>query len=174
MSRLELYIPKLDDYWYEEMIQSDPKSMSYNAGWDVSYYGYHYDTGCIDFPKERWIDVYNKRLDDKTFFAYLKDIKLDYFIGYVNYHFNKKDNRYECGILIEDKYRGKGYAKEGLSLLIEYAKSKGIDSLYDDFEEGREGTKIFFDLGFKEVSRYSWKKFNDDVLIIVIKKDLEN
>ena len=37
MGRLELYIPKIEDYWYEEKIQSDPKTMSYNAGWDVSY-----------------------------------------------------------------------------------------------------------------------------------------
>ena len=49
---LTLYVPKLEDYWYEQKLQSDPKTMKYNAGYDVSYYGYHYDTGCIDFPKE--------------------------------------------------------------------------------------------------------------------------
>lgn len=35
--------------------------MSYNKGYDVSYYGYHYDTGCIDFPKEKWEETYNKK-----------------------------------------------------------------------------------------------------------------
>ena len=53
MTNIELYIPKLEDYWYEAKLQSDPDTMNYNAGYDVSYYGYHYDTGCIDFPK-RW------------------------------------------------------------------------------------------------------------------------
>ena len=48
MKRLNLYVPKLEDYWYEEKIESDPQSMSYNAGYDVNYDGYHYDTGCID------------------------------------------------------------------------------------------------------------------------------
>ena len=51
MKNICLYIPKLNDYWYEEKVQSDPLTMSYNAGYDVSYYGYHYDTGFIDFPK---------------------------------------------------------------------------------------------------------------------------
>lgn len=50
---ISLYIPKVEDYWYEEKLQSDPNTMSYNAGYDVSYYEYHYDTGCIDFPKEK-------------------------------------------------------------------------------------------------------------------------
>ena len=59
---ISLYIPRLEDLWYEAKLQSDPNTMSYNAGYDVSYFGYHYDTGCIDFPKERWEEVYDKRL----------------------------------------------------------------------------------------------------------------
>ncbi len=53
MKNIELVKPELSDYWYEEMIQSVPDTMSYNAFYDVSYFGYHYDTGCIDFPKEK-------------------------------------------------------------------------------------------------------------------------
>lgn len=52
MKSISLYVPKLEDYWYEVQVQSDPQSMNYNAGYDVSYYGYHYGTGCIDFPKK--------------------------------------------------------------------------------------------------------------------------
>ena len=33
---MELVIPKLEDYWYEEKLESDPDTMSYNAGYDVS------------------------------------------------------------------------------------------------------------------------------------------
>ena len=39
---ISLYIPTLEDYWYEQKVQSDPLSMDYNAGYDVSYFGYHY------------------------------------------------------------------------------------------------------------------------------------
>ena len=32
---LKLYIPKLQDYCYEEKIHKDPNTMSYNASYDV-------------------------------------------------------------------------------------------------------------------------------------------
>ena len=117
MKNICLYIPELDDYWYEEKIQSDPLTMSYNAGYDVSYYGYHYDTGCIDFPEEKWQEKKEKRKKDNSYFAYIKDKDIDSFVGYVNYQYNKDEDRYECGIVIEHQFRGKGYAKKALELL---------------------------------------------------------
>ncbi len=169
---LQLYIPKLEDYWYEQKIQSDKDTMSYNAGYDVSYLGYHYDTGCIDFPKEKWLEIYNKRINENRFFAYLKDTNTNEFVGYVNYQYNKDDNRYECGIVIEANKRGKGYAKEGLKLLCEYAKKNGIKSLYDNFEKDRPGIEIFEQLGFKIYEETTWNKFGNIVNGIVVKKDL--
>ena len=50
MEQLELYIPKLEDLWFYQKIMADPETMSYNAGWDVEYEGYHRDTGCNDYP----------------------------------------------------------------------------------------------------------------------------
>lgn len=109
MKNITLYVPLLEDYWYEQKIQADPLSMDYNAGYDVSYYGYNYDTWCIDFPEERWKEIYDRRIRENRYFAYIKDNDIDDYVGYVNYHYNKNDNRYECGIVIESKYRGKGY-----------------------------------------------------------------
>lgn len=109
MKNITLYVPLLEDYWYEQKIQADSLSMDYNAGYDVSYYGYNYDTGCIDFPEERWKEIYDSRIRENRYFAYIKDNDIDDYVGYVNYHYNKNDNRYECGIVIESKYRGKGY-----------------------------------------------------------------
>ena len=104
--------------------------MSYNAGYDVSYSGYHYDTGCIDFDKDKWLEKYNKRKDKNTFFAYIKDVNLNKYVGYVNYNYNNEENRYECGIVIESKYRGCGYSKLALTLLLKQAFSNGIEVLY--------------------------------------------
>lgn len=56
MINIELIKPSLKQYYYEAKLQSDPLTMSYNAGYDVSYFGYHYDTGCIDFSKEKFIE----------------------------------------------------------------------------------------------------------------------
>ena len=105
ITSLKIYVPRLEDYWYEQKLQSDPDTMSYNAGWDVSYDGYHYDTGCIDFPKSKWEDTFNKRKNEKKFFAYLKDTNINEYVGYINYHYNKNENKYYCGILIESKYK---------------------------------------------------------------------
>lgn len=171
-SSLEIYIPKLEDYWYEQKLQSDPDTMGYNAGWNVSYDGYHYDTGCIDFPKNKWEDTFNKRIKENKFFAYLKDTNINEYVGYINYHYNKNEDKYYCGILIESKYRGKGYSKSGLKLLCDYAKEHGVKELYDDFESDRNGIKVFENLGFKIVNKYNTQKFNKDIEIVVVKKIL--
>ena len=171
---ISLYVPELEDYWYEERLQSDSKTMNYNAGYDVSYFGYHYNTGCIDFPDDRWEETYNKRIKENKYFAYIRDEELNQFVGYVNYHYNKNDERYECGILIEDKYRGKGYSTKGLKLLCEEAKKNSIKSLYDNFEIDRGNTlKIFESVGFKIVEKQTWKKFNKQVDGILVKIDLQ-
>ena len=102
---MKLIIPKIEEYSYEQKLQSDPKTMSYNAGWDVSYYGYHYDTGCIDFPKSRWKQVYEKRKKEDIHFFYIEEDNK--YVGYCHYRYNKDKDRYDIGILIEDKYRGK-------------------------------------------------------------------
>ncbi len=45
MEQHELYNPKLEDLGFYQKMMSDPETMSYNAGWDVEYDGYHRDTG---------------------------------------------------------------------------------------------------------------------------------
>ena len=111
--------------------------MSYNAGYDESYEGYNYDTGCILFNKEKWIKLIN---DNNVYFAYIKDCNIDKYIGYVNYYLNKESNNYVCSILIEYKYQSKGYAKEALKLLLKEAYKNGIEYLYDSFEKERGHT----------------------------------
>lgn len=167
---LELYVPKLEDYWYEKKLNEDEKTMSYNAGYDVSYYGYHYDTGCIDFPEERWKIKYDKRKQENMFFAYIKDISLNKYVGYCNYYYNSDSNRYECGILIEYKYRKKGYSKPALKLLCKTAFKNGIKKLYDNFEKDRDNNtlKLFKEVGFEVVEELKWKKFNKDVNGVIV------
>ena len=168
---LKLYIPSVKDYWYEEKLQGDKDTMSYNAGYDVSYFGYHYETGCIDFPKSRWQQEFERRIKEHRFFAYLQDE--NQFVGYVNYQFNHEENRYECGIVIDAKERGKGYAKEGLKLLCDYAKKEEISSLYDEFEVDRPGVLVLFNqVGFRVVEYKYYQKFHQEVKGVVVKINL--
>lgn len=173
MKNITLYIPKLEDYWYEQKVESDPLSMSYNAGYDVSYYGYHYDTGCIDFPKERWKETFDKRIKENRYFAYIKDNDINEYIGYVNFQYIKNYNRYECGIVIEAKYRNKGYSKKALTLLCNVARKHGVKELYDSFEIDRDNTlNVFKSVGFEVVEEQSWKKFSKEVKGVLVKISL--
>lgn len=172
MKNIELVIPKIDEYYYEQKLNEDKNTMSYNAGYDVNYDGYHYDTGCIDFPKSKWKDTYERRIKENKFFAYIKDNKINDYVGYVNYHYNKNDDRYECGVLIEYKYRGKGYSKDVLILLIKEAYKNNIHYLYDNFEIDRENTlDIFKSIGFEVVEETTWKKFDKEVKGVVVRVD---
>lgn len=173
MKNLVLIEPELKDYWYEKQILSGEKTMSYNAGYDVSYAGYNYNTGCIDFPESRWEDNFRKRQSKDIFFAYIFDKDIDKFVGTVDY--SKNEDRYDCGIVIEDKYRGKGYSKEALKLLCEKALKNGVDKLYDNFEINRGNTlQIFESVGFKVVKKETWKKFGKDVDGVLVCIDLNN
>ncbi len=172
MNKVSLVVPKLKDYWYEAKVLSDPLSMSYNSGWDVSYEGYNYDTGCIDFPKEKWReDFLRRKKPDKNFF-YILDKESKQFVGYISYYYSMGSNHYNCSLVIEYNHRGKGYAREALILLFKKAKRKGIKALYDDFEENREGVKLFKELGFVEVNNYMSKRFKKNIKIIEVKKVL--
>ena len=169
---MKKYVKRFLDIFDFKNLLFETIILSFVIGWDVSYDGYHYDTGCIDFPKNKWKDTFNKRKNENKFFAYLKDTNINEYVGYINYHYNKNENKYYCGILIESKYRGKGYSKPGLKLLCDYAKEHGVTELYDDFEIDRNGIKIFEDLGFKTVNKYNAKRFNKDIEIVVVKKVL--
>ena len=64
MKNIDLVVPKLEEYYYEQKLEEDPNTMSYNNGHNVSYEGYHYDTECIDFPKDNWKASYEKRIKE--------------------------------------------------------------------------------------------------------------
>ncbi len=173
MKEISLYVPKLDDYWYEEKLLSDPETMEYNAGYDVSYNGYDYQTGCIAFPKDNWLAKFENRKNNKEYFAYIKDTNIDDFVGYVYYHYNKELNHYDCGILMEAQYRGQGYAKHALKLLCKTAKRNGISELYDNFETKRRAAlKLFESARFKIIKVLTWKKFNKDVSGVIMRVKL--
>lgn len=161
MKNIELVIPKLNEYSYEQKIYKDTKTMAYNAGYSVNYEGYHYNTGCIDFKKNKWKEIYNKRQNEKNYFSYIKECNINKYIGYVSYWHNETNNIYECDILIEHQYRGKGYSKDALKLLVKKANENDIEYLYDTFEKTRKNAqKLFLDVGFEVYKKTTLKKFN--------------
>ncbi|MDD4187428.1 MAG: GNAT family N-acetyltransferase [Bacilli bacterium] len=178
VNKIYLKIPTLEEYWYEQKVLSDPLTMQYNAGWEVSYDGYDYDTGCIDFPENKWEKDYNRRLEKNRFFAYIIKKETEEFIGYVNFHYNITQDRYDCGIVIEHAFRGKGYAKDALiELCLTAFFDYKIDKIYDSFEEDREALILFEKIGFKVVNKYKsirFKKEVDGIDVCLTKTDFLN
>ena len=172
-NNLSLFIPNIEDYWYLKKIQEDPKTMSYNAGYDVNYLGYDYDTGCIELKESSWEDEFNKKKDKGIFLAYIKDEELKDYIGYVTYHYNEFEKRYYCGVLIEFKYRSRSFGKKALSLLLDFARKNNIKTLYNSFEEDRaDAIKLFTNMGFSIVGSKIVNKFNSPTKSLIIKIDL--
>jgi len=136
---LELYIPKLEDLWFYQKMMADPETMSYNAGWDVDYDGYHRDTGCIDYPDEvlpewhaSWVGQ-----EPERFYAYIKRRSDGVWIGDVNFHYTPEREWWDMGIVPQAAHRGRGYAAPALRLLAEKAFACGVTRLHNDFEVAR-------------------------------------
>ena len=142
---LMLYVPRCADLWFKQQLLSDPATMSYNHA-----YG-----GIIDFPEEKWAPWYKKWIlcpESKRFYRYLAD-EFGTFIGEVAYHFDETDKRYLADVIVHSKYRGKGYGKIGLELLLTAAKANGLTQLCDEIAIDNPAIKLFLNCGFEEEYR---------------------
>ena len=109
----------------------------------------------IPRPEDGWF--YVKMMSDPETMAYNApwfppDKRDGAFVGDVNYHKNPERNRCDMGIVIFASERGKGYGKQGLSLLLDRAfYVDGIFRLHNEFERTRDaGYRIHKALGFRE------------------------
>ena len=153
---IKIYIPTIEDLWFRKTLLTDKKTMSFN----ISY------GGAIDFNEDKWNNWYLKWIenDDKNYFyAYLIDD--NNYVGEIAYHFDLEIKKYIANIIIHNKYRHKGYGKQGLILLCEIAKTNGIDYLYDDIAIDND-TAINLFLSYDFIEEYR----NDE--IIMLKKKL--
>ena len=139
--RLYFYIPAIEELTYRQKIMSQPDTMDYNKGYDVSFEGYHKDTGCIDFPKNKWTEWHSYMVNNKPkcFYAYITRKEDNTFIGEVNIHWNNDKKWYEMGIVLESKYRGMRYSLEALKNLLRVAFDEyNAPAVHNDFEIIRE------------------------------------
>lgn len=140
---LKLYIPKYEDLSFRQKLIGDPATMSYNEKWG----------GAIDFPKERWQEWYDWWIvnhEDKRFYRYLQDSETDSFVGEIAYHFDNERKIHLADVIVFSEYRGKGYGNQGLQLLCNAAKEKGIKILYDNIAIDNPAISLFLKNGFSE------------------------
>lgn len=106
--KLYLYTPVYSELWYRQKLLSDPETMSYNKGYNLGFEGYDNETGCIDFPQNKWQSWYDYFIgnEPERYYAYIVREDDNAFIGEVNLHKSKNADWYEMGIVLEAKYRG--------------------------------------------------------------------
>ncbi len=156
---VELYIPRLEDFWFRKEMMETPETMSYNKNWEVSYQGYHPETGCIDFPESEWQACYERLIgkEPKQFYAYIRRKSDGAFLGEVCFHETPEKNWHDMGIVIHAPFRGMGYAVPALKLLTDRAFGVAkIERLHNDFEIARHEVaawRTHFSAGFREYSR---------------------
>ena len=154
---LHLHIPDFEQLSYRQQLMSDPATMSYNKGYNLSFPGYHPDTGCIDFPESEWQEWYDWFIgnEPERYYAYIVRSSDGAFIGEVNVHRSANAPWHDMGIVIEACHRGKGYAVEALRLLLRYAfEDMGIAAVHNDFENVRDAAvSAHLAAGFTEYRR---------------------
>ena len=178
MSRLALYIPKAEDMWFVKRMQEDPSTMAYNAGWDVSFEGYHPDTGCIDFPESRWAakQAYLVGHEPERFYAFVREVESGEFVGEVNFHRDPENGWHELGVVLYAPFRGRGYGHIALELLLRQAFVRyGVETLHNSFEPTRDpGLAIHRRAGFRQVGSGSTKRFGGPVELLELELTRED
>ena len=171
---IELHVPTIEELYFRQECMSDSETMSYNAGYDVNFTGYHRDTGCIDFPKESWENWHKNKLTNPNFFyAYIYDKTKRKFVGYVNFNKNPETEKATMGIVIKSEFHGQGYMRPAMKLLIEKARLMGVKYLTDTVPETRvRALKVFYDLGFEKCGTIITKKFDKEEIVAEIEKRL--
>lgn len=143
---LILYKPSLEELSFKQNLLADNETMSYNHA-----YG-----GCIDFPREKWEQWYEKWLESNMnhyFYRYLYCKESKNFIGECAYRFDEGDSRWYCDVIVHAKYRGRGYGSRALCLLCDAAKANGLTELYDSIAFDNPSIRLFLRNGFMEISR---------------------
>lgn len=145
MNKIELHIPNENELKYRQYLISDKETMSYNVGYGDDGTGCYYQT--IEQVK-KWYKNWNNSIGN--YYAYIIRKEDNTPIGEVDVHWSGYCQKYIIGIVIEAKYRGKGYSEKALNLLCDAAFNKlNLDKIYDDFPATRiAAEKVFSKVGF--------------------------
>lgn len=177
MKRVYLVIPTINNLKYRQKWMNNPKTMSYNAGFDLDLKGYNKETGTISKTDEEMLIWYDKWINKEPdrFFAYIYSVDEDEPIGEIYYYLD--GNIHSMGILIDDKFRGKGYSYLALLELEQVAFEKNnISELSDMVPLDRIGAiKSFKKAGFIHTDKEQMEKvFDKDIIVkeLLITKEM--
>lgn len=168
------------DLWFKKQMNEDEKTMSYNAGYNIDACWYNNQKGTIIKTDEQylaWLENWNSSSSkDRGVWIIVRESDETY-IGEVCYHKDDTPSGYDLGIVIYDEFRGQGYAKQAMRLLLNEVYKAGIKKVNHSVPRQRlSAVKTDLAVGFKESGSYFSEKFDgkEEVVIfeIKLKKDM--
>lgn len=155
MNKIYFKFPSKEDLKHCQKWMMDPDTMSYNAGYDIDLSGYNKLTGTINKTDDdmlRWYEQWINKEPDK-FYRYIYVEGIDEPIGEIYYYPN--NDTHHMGILIQNKYRGNGYAYKALIELERIVfEENDIDELHDEIPFNRvNAIKLFKKAGFIQTNK---------------------
>lgn len=149
---LKFVKPSYEELSFRQELLADPATMSYNEKWG----------GTISFSEDQWQDWYDWWIANpgEDFYRYLYSTELKSFVGEAGYHFDEEFNCFICDIIIKHCYRGQGFGREGLALLLAAAKENGISVIYDNIAADNPAIALFLQFGFTR----QWE--NEDFIML--------
>ena len=174
MSNIYLKVPSLEEMHYRKEWMMDPKTMDYNAGYDIDLSGYNKETGTITRTDEEMKSWYNNWINKEPdkYYAYVYINEIDEPIGEVYYYPN--GDIHSMGIVIKGEYRGKGYSLDALLELEKVAFEKNnISELSDMIPICRIGAiKTFEKAGFIQTDKERKEQKEEIARQLLITKDM--
>lgn len=148
-----LKVPKLEELFYRQQLLADPATMSYNRGYQLDDRFYDNETGCIDFPPERWAEWHQRWIGQEPARFYAYPVWEGQPIGEVSMRQLDEPGVYEIGVVIEHRRRGKDFGRRSLELLLEKAfGGMSAKKLCNTFERSRQSAlRIHEAAGFRIV-----------------------
>lgn len=143
---LNLRAPELADLDYLFHVENDTRQWMVSAC-KVPYSRYqlqqYVETNAHDLYLDKQLRLMVERKEDRCL------------VGIVDlFDFSPADHRAEVGVVIDRNCRGRGYGREALALLCDYAEHVlNLHQLYAYvFEGNREACKLFISCGFVQVA----------------------
>ncbi len=175
MSNIYIKTPSFEEIHYRYAWMKDEKTMSYNSGYNIELKGYNKRTGTINKTTEEKINWYNNWINKEPdkYFAYIYDEMIEEPIGEIYYYLD--NDIHNMGIVIQNKYRGKGYSYQALKELQKVAFEKNnINELSDFIPIDRiAALKSFRKAGFvvtdKERKKFVFDKIETSKQLLITK-----
>lgn len=110
---------------------------------------------------EKMINDMNTKTCDGRYFEAFAIVVNDHVVGYVSLYEQSKET-VSCGVLIYPSYRRKGYAFEGMSLVIKESKHKGYNAIIAHVRtDNVESICLHRKLGYEVNKKYINRKGNE-------------